>query len=194
MSFTGTNVASSGGISLGILTRGLGRGSLGTGILHNLGITKTRSNTLTHLRESLRRVPFVSIRWAELNVARVTEKKSRSLLSWQNLVMSYDWGFTGDAPSKATWWCHTRSLSQWGWQIVLVLKIFAAPLWDAAPWRRLSCALSVGIPWRRAWQPTLVSCLENPIDGGAWRAVVYRVARSRTRLKQLSMRAQMLCW
>ena len=26
------------------------------------------------------------------------------------------------------------------------------------------------IPWRRVWQPTPVSCLENPIDRGAWRA------------------------
>ena len=27
------------------------------------------------------------------------------------------------------------------------------------------------------------SCLENPRDGGAWRAAVYGVAQSRTRLK-----------
>ena len=26
------------------------------------------------------------------------------------------------------------------------------------------------------------SCLENPMDGGAWRAVVHRVSKSRTRL------------
>ena len=24
------------------------------------------------------------------------------------------------------------------------------------------------IPWRRKWQPTPYSCLENPMDGGAW--------------------------
>jgi len=30
------------------------------------------------------------------------------------------------------------------------------------------------------------SCLENPRDGGAWWAAVYRVAQSRTRLKWLS--------
>ena len=23
-------------------------------------------------------------------------------------------------------------------------------------------------PWRRKWQPTPVSLLENPMDGGAW--------------------------
>ena len=24
------------------------------------------------------------------------------------------------------------------------------------------------IPWRRKWQPTQYSCLENSMDGGAW--------------------------
>ena len=43
------------------------------------------------------------------------------------------------------------------------------------------------IPWRRAWQPTLVySCLENPMDREAWWAIVQRVAKSWTRLKRLS--------
>ena len=41
--------------------------------------------------------------------------------------------------------------------------------------------------WRRKWQPTLVSCLENPRERGAWWAAVYRVAQSRTRLKWLSI-------
>ena len=30
------------------------------------------------------------------------------------------------------------------------------------------------------------SCLENPVDGGAWGAAVHRVAQSQTQLKQLS--------
>ena len=34
--------------------------------------------------------------------------------------------------------------------------------------------------------PLQYSCLENPRDGGAWRAVVYGVAQSWTRLKRLS--------
>jgi len=33
--------------------------------------------------------------------------------------------------------------------------------------------------------PLQCSCLENPMDGGAWWAAVYGVAQSRTRLKQL---------
>ena len=39
------------------------------------------------------------------------------------------------------------------------------------------------MPWRRAWQPTLVFLLENPMDRGTWQAMVHWVAKSRTRLK-----------
>ena len=34
--------------------------------------------------------------------------------------------------------------------------------------------------------PLQYSCLENPMDRGAWWAAVYGVAQSRTRLKRLS--------
>ena len=34
--------------------------------------------------------------------------------------------------------------------------------------------------------PLQYSCLENPMDRGAWRAIVHVVAKSGTRLKQLS--------
>ena len=34
--------------------------------------------------------------------------------------------------------------------------------------------------------PLQYSCLENPMDRGAWWAIVHRVAQSRTQLKQLS--------
>ena len=36
------------------------------------------------------------------------------------------------------------------------------------------------IPWRRKWEPTPVSCLENHTERGAWQAAVYRVAQSQT--------------
>ena len=50
------------------------------------------------------------------------------------------------------------------------------------------------IPWRRKWQPTPVflpgeshgSCLENPMDGGAWWITVHGVAKSRTRLSDFT--------
>ena len=34
--------------------------------------------------------------------------------------------------------------------------------------------------------PLQYSCLENPMDGGAWRAAIYGVTQSRTQLKRLS--------
>ena len=34
--------------------------------------------------------------------------------------------------------------------------------------------------------PLQYSCLENPMDRGAWQATVHLVSKSRTRLKQLS--------
>ena len=34
--------------------------------------------------------------------------------------------------------------------------------------------------------PLQYSCLENPMDRGAWRATVHRVSKSQTQLKQLS--------
>ena len=37
--------------------------------------------------------------------------------------------------------------------------------------------------------PLQYSCLENPVDRGAWWAAVHRVAQSWTRLKRLSMHA-----
>ena len=37
--------------------------------------------------------------------------------------------------------------------------------------------------------PLQYSCLQNPMDRGAWWATVHRVTKSWTRLKQLSMHA-----
>ena len=38
------------------------------------------------------------------------------------------------------------------------------------------------VSWRRKWQPTPVgfSCLENPMDRGAWRATVHMIAEVKT--------------
>ena len=42
--------------------------------------------------------------------------------------------------------------------------------------------------------PLHYSCLENPVDRGAWWVAVHRVTKSRTRLKWLSMHACMHRW
>ena len=41
-------------------------------------------------------------------------------------------------------------------------------------------------PGRGHGDPLQYSCLENPMDRGAWWAIVHRVAKSQTRLKQLN--------
>ena len=45
--------------------------------------------------------------------------------------------------------------------------------------------------WRRARNPLQSSCLENPMDRGAWQAMVPGVTKNRTQLKQLSMHMHM---
>ena len=40
--------------------------------------------------------------------------------------------------------------------------------------------------------PLQYSCLENPMDRGAWQVTVHRVTQSQTGLKQLSMRAYIM--
>ena len=49
-----------------------------------------------------------------------------------------------------------------------------------------SLSLFTFMHWRRKWQPTQCSCLENPRDGGAWWEAVYGISQSRTRLKRIS--------
>ena len=50
---------------------------------------------------------------------------------------------------------------------------------------RLPFHLSLSCTGEGNGSPLQCSCLENPGDGGAWRAAVYGVAQSRTRLKRL---------
>ena len=41
--------------------------------------------------------------------------------------------------------------------------------------------------------PLQYSCLENPMDGGAWWAAVYGVTQSRTRLSDFTLTFQFSC-
>ena len=50
---------------------------------------------------------------------------------------------------------------------------------------RLSGFTFTFMHWRRKWQPTPCSCLENPRDGGAWWSAFYGVTQSWTRLRRL---------
>ena len=51
---------------------------------------------------------------------------------------------------------------------------------------RLHFDFSLSCPGEGNGNPLQCSCLENPRDRGAWWAVLYGVAQSQTRLKQLS--------
>ena len=46
-------------------------------------------------------------------------------------------------------------------------------------------------PGEENGNPLQYSCLENPMDRGAWRATVHVVAKSQTQLKLLSMHTRM---
>ena len=104
------------------------------------------------------------------------------------------------------WQVDSLPLSHQGSQLHLYLQPLPLGLHDRLS--SASCQISSGI--RLSWEhepysemhmrgsrlcgegngnPLQYSCLENPVDRGAWRAAVHRVAQSWTRLKQLSMHA-----
>ena len=43
------------------------------------------------------------------------------------------------------------------------------------------------IAWRKMWKPLQYHCLENPMDRGAWWAMVHRIAKSLAQLNWLSI-------
>ena len=47
-----------------------------------------------------------------------------------------------------------------------------------------------GSPGEGNGNPLQYSCLETPMDRGAWQALVHRVTKSQTQLKELSMQAR----
>ena len=65
--------------------------------------------------------------------------------------------------------------------------------WSGVPLPSLELSASRGLIWDILFNsregnntPFQYSCLENPMDAGAWSTAVYGVAQSRTRLKWLS--------
>ena len=75
-------------------------------------------------------------------------------------------------------------------QVALVVK---NPSANAGDVRDKSSIPGLGkSPGEGNGNPLQYSCVENPMDRGAWRATVHRVAKSRTRLKRLSMQAHMI--
>ena len=58
--------------------------------------------------------------------------------------------------------------------------------WESGTTKRLHFPFSLSFIGEGNGNPLQYSCLENPRDGGAWRAAIYGVTQSRTRLKRLS--------
>ena len=77
-------------------------------------------------------------------------------------------------------------IPHWAYQVALGVKSLPAKAGDA----RDSGSSPLGVSLEEGHgNPLQASCLENPMDGGAWRATVHRVAKSWTQPKRLSMQA-----
>ena len=73
----------------------------------------------------------------------------------------------------------------WASQVALVVKNVTA---NAEDLRDTGSILRLGrFPGGGHGNPVQYSCLENPMDRGAWHATVQGVAKSQTRLKQLNI-------
>ena len=80
-------------------------------------------------------------------------------------------------------------MNGWASQVVLVIK---NPSADPGDVRDVGLIPGSGrSPGGGHSNPLQCSFLENPMDRGAWRATVHKVAKSRTRVKHLSTQAQM---
>ena len=78
-------------------------------------------------------------------------------------------------------------LSPWAFQVVLVVKNLNAKAGDMG-----LIPESGRSPGGGNGHPLKYSCLENPVDRGAWWAMIHGVAKSQKRLKQPSTRAGIL--
>ena len=117
-----------------------------------------------------------------------------------------NWNISPGSHGKATLSANTRTISMDGnkWETVSpvttplqssCLRIpWMEDLVGCSPWgpeesdttERLHFHFSLSCIGEENGNPLQCSCLENPMDGGAWWAAVYGVAQSRTRLKRLS--------
>ena len=83
-------------------------------------------------------------------------------------------------PGKSHGWRSLVGYSPWGHQ-------------ESDTTERLHFHFSLSCVGEGNSNPLQCSCLENPREGGAWWAAVYRVAQSQTWLKQLSSSSILSC-
>ena len=89
------------------------------------------------------------------------------------------------------WGCKESDMAEWlNWKLILasqVMLVVKNPSTNAGDTRDAGSIPGSGrAPGGGHRNPLQYSCLENPMDRSAWWAIAYRVAKSRTRLKQFS--------
>ena len=78
----------------------------------------------------------------------------------------------------------------WAFQVVLVVK---NPSANAGDIRDMGLISGLGrSPGEGTGYPLQYSCLENPVDRGAWWATIHGVTKNQTQLKRLSTQAHEL--
>ena len=80
---------------------------------------------------------------------------------------------------------------QWRWGASLVALVVKNPPASAGDIREVGSIPALGrSPGGGQGNPLQYSCLENPMDRGAWWATVHRFAKNQTQLKRLSTHAR----
>ena len=121
------------------------------------------------IKKKKRSVPSSSSLWKGLRTTGVNSSLSTGRIhrrrQWQPTPVLL--------PGKSHGWRSLVGCSPWG-------------RWESDTTERLHFHFSLSCIREGNGNPFQCSCLENPRDGGAWRAAVSGVAQSRTRLKQFS--------
>ena len=122
-----------------------------------------------------------------------------------SLSLIFSWGLKeSDTTEQLNWtelslilqrrhWRPTPALLPWkshGWRSLVGCSPWGRQESDTT--ERLHFHFSLSCIGEGNGNPLQCSCLENPRDGGAWWAAVYRVAQSRTQLMRLSSSSSLI--
>ena len=110
-----------------------------------------------------------------------------SILAWRIPWTEGTWKTTVHRVAKVSNTTERLTLLLWASQVALVVK--DPPAGEGDMWEAGSIPGSGRSPGGGHGNPLQDSCLENPLDRGAWRATVHGVAKSQTRRKWLSTQA-----
>ena len=135
---------------------------------------------------------------ALIPLMRALLSKSHLLIPSHGVRLGFQHGFAGDTniqyireciSSRCNLpWCAILCVLIWASQMALEVKNLPANAGDA---RDVGWIPGLGrSPGGGNGNVSQYSCLEKPMDRGAWWAIVHRVAKSQTRLKPLSTRAR----